>query len=319
MAAAACCSAAATAEAADMSQPRVVTYAPAEVAVAGGWYLRGDVGAGILTQSSLYESSIANPTAGTKSGWLNQSIETTSTIGAGVGYQFSDNLRGDVTLQYRTATSFQAANYVTNTTTNATGENDIRGTTSSVVGLVNGYYDITHWNGLTPFVGAGIGVAFNKMGAVSTQQGGFTGNEYGVYPTKWSTNFAWALHTGLSYDINPRLKLEMGYSYLNLGNTNAAPLVCYGGANPPTILCGDSLKNKNLASHDFHIGMRWMLDSVATQSASWSSANSWQSSSNYQTQTYQPSSSQTYPSSSQQSYSTYPSYPSSNAPVVAKY
>lgn len=315
MAAAASLSAIVTAEAADMTQPRVVTYAaPAEAAVASGWYLRGDVGVGIVTQSSLYESSIANPTAGTTSGWLNNSIDNTTTIGAGVGYQFNDNLRGDVTLQYRTATTFQGGNYVTNTAQSVTGENNIRGTTSSVVGLVNGYYDIVHWNGLTPYVGAGIGVAFNKMGATSTQEGGFTNREYGVYPDKWKTNFAWALHTGLSYDINSRLKLEMGYTYLNYGNTNAGPLVCYGPANPPAIQCGDVLRNKNLASHDIHIGMRWLFDAAASSSSSWSSSNAWQSSS---AQTYQqPSSYSTYPAGATP---TYPSYPSSSAPVVARY
>lgn len=272
MAAAASLSVVASAEAADMGQPRVVTYAPAEAPVAGGWYLRGDVGVGIVTQSSLYESSIANPTAGTRSGWLNSSIDNATTVGAGVGYQFSDNLRGDVTLQYRTATSFQGGNYVTNLTTNATGENSIRGTTSSVVGLVNGYYDIVHWNGLTPFVGAGIGVAFNRISATSTQQGGFNPPEYGVYPEKWKTNFAWALHTGVSYDINTRLKLELGYSYLNYGKTGSGGLICYGANNPPAVNCNTTLQNRGLASHDIHFGMRWMFDAPAPQAASWQPA-----------------------------------------------
>lgn len=274
MAVAASLSASALAEAADMSQPHVVTYAPAEAPVAGGWYLRGDMGVGIVTQSSLYESSIANPTAGTTAGWLNKSIDNTTTFGAGVGYQFNENLRGDVTLQYRTATTFQGGNYITNTTTNATGENVIRGTTSSVVGLVNGYYDVVHWNGLTPFIGAGIGVAFNKMNANSTQQGGFTNPEYGVYSEKWKTNFAWALHTGVSYDINSRLKLELGYSYLNYGGTKSGGLICYGANNPPAVNCNNTLQNKGLASHDFHLGMRWLLDAPAAQTANWQPAYS---------------------------------------------
>ncbi len=272
MAAAASLSAIVTAEAADMTQPRVVTYAPAEAPVASGWYLRGDVGVGIVTQSSLYESSIDNPSPGTRSGWLNNSVDNATTIGAGLGYQFNDNLRGDVTLQYRTATSFQGGNYITNTTTGISGENYIRGTTSSVVGLVNGYYDIVHWNGLTPYVGAGIGVAFNRMSATSTQEGGFNPPEYGVYPAKWKTNFAWALHTGLSYDINSRLKLEMGYSYLNTGNTQSGSLICYGAGNPPATQCNTFLRNKNMASHDIHIGMRWLFDAPAPQAASWQPA-----------------------------------------------
>jgi opacity protein-like surface antigen len=285
---------AANAEAADLSQPQVINYpsaAPA-VPVASGWYLRGDIGVGIVQQQSLYESSIANPTAGTTSGWLNKTIGDTTTIGAGVGYQFSDNLRGDVTVQYRTSTPFQGGDYITNTATGATGENDISGNTSSTIALVNGYYDVTHWNGITPFVGAGIGAAFNQMRATSTQQGGFTNPEYGVYPSKSITSFAWALHTGLSYDINSRLKLELGYTYLNYGDSKAAPLTCYGATT--SVACNDELRNKKLSSSDFHIGFRYMLDNVASTSVYQQS--SWQQPTTYATP-----------------------YPPSSAPVVAKY
>jgi opacity protein-like surface antigen len=266
MAATAVCVAAYGAEAADLSQPHVLNYpaAAADPSVSG-WYLRGDVGVGIASTRRWYESSIDDPSAGTSTGWLNQRIDNSTNIGAGVGYQFTDNLRGDVTLQYRTATSFQGGNFITNTTTQATGENAITGSVSSTVGLVNGYYDITHWNGLTPYVGAGIGVAYNRTGATSTQQGGFNPNEYGVYPNKGETNFAWALHTGLSYDINSRLKLELGYSFLNLGDTKAGPLTCYGAGTP--IACNDLFKIKSLVSNDIHIGMRWLLDPPPQYSA----------------------------------------------------
>lgn len=291
---AALCGVAAGAQAADLSQPQVINYPAPAVTVASGWYLRGDVGVGLVQQQSIYESSIANPTAGTTSGWLNRSIGDTTTIGAGVGYQFTDNLRGDVTLQYRTSTTFQGGNYVTNTTTGATGENDITGSTSSTIALLNGYYDITHWNGLTPFVGAGVGVAFNQMHATSTQQGGFTNPEYGVYPNKSLTSLAWALHTGLSYDINSRLKLEMGYSFLNYGDTKAGPLTCYGAST--SVACNDELRNKRLFSNDIHIGFRWMLDGGATSQASYQQS-AWQQ----PTTTYAPP------------------YQPSSAPVVAKY
>jgi len=303
--AAALCGATYGAEAADLSQPpRILNYPAATVDPgATGWYLRGDIGVGIVSQSSWYESSINNPQPGQTNGWLNRRIDDTTTADIGVGYQFSDNLRGDVTLQYRTATSFQGGNFISNPANNpTTGENAITGSVSSTIALVNGYYDVTHWNGLTPYVGAGIGVAYNQMSATSTQQGGFSPAEYGVYPSKGQANFAWALHTGLSYDINPRLKLEVGYSFLNYGDTKAGPLTCYG-ANAP-VACNDLFKIHNLTSNDIHIGMRWLLDVPVSASSQASYQSSWQQPTSYQQSGYQ-----------QQSLS----YPPSSAPVVAKY
>ena len=310
MTAAMFCGATYGAEAADLSQPPPVINYPAPVAAdpgPTGWYLRGDVGVGIVNSSSWYESSIDSPSAGVTTGWINKSVNDTAFVDAGVGYQFTDNLRGDVTLQYRTATSFQGGNYIKNNTTQAVGENSITGATSSVIGLVNGYYDITHWNGLTPYVGAGIGFAYNQMHATSTQQGGFSPNEYGVYPTGGQTNLAWALHTGLSYDINSRLKLEMGYSFLNYGDTKAGPLTCYGSSTP--VACNDIFKIHSLTSSDFHLGMRWLLDGQASGSSSYQS--------NFQSNWQQPTtfrqSSTSYQSSSA------PVYQGGQTPVVARY
>jgi opacity protein-like surface antigen len=313
LAAATLCGATFQAEAADLSQPpRVLNY-PAQVVDPGvsGWYLRGDVGVGIMSTGSWYETSVDSPQPNQTNGWLDRRINDTSTIDVGVGYQFTDNLRGDVTIGYRTATALHGGNYISNPNNNpTTGENSITGSVSSVVGLVNGYYDITRWNGLTPYVGVGIGAAYNTMGATSTQQGGFNPPEFGVYPSKGKANFAWALHTGLSYDINPRLKLEVGYSFMNLGETNAGPLTCYGGGTP--VLCNDAFRIRNLTSQDIHIGMRWLLDVGASTSSSYQSSSSWGSSAT----TYQPSSSW-----QQSSTTTYQpgSYQSGSAPVVAKY
>ena len=314
IAAVASCGAMYGAHAADLSQPpRVLNY-PAAVAdpSVSGWYLRGDIGVGIVGDSSLWDSGIAAPAAGTTAGWLNRSIGDTTFIDVGVGYQFTDNLRGDVTLQYRNSTAFQGANYITCLsaaagcgTVGATGENDTNGSVSSVIGLVNGYYDITRWNGLTPYVGAGIGLANNRMHATSSQLGAFSPPDYGIYPQKDQLSFAWALHTGLSYDINPRLKLEMGYSYLNYGDAKSGPLFCENVG-----VCGNTLKVKGLYSNDFHIGMRWLLDvQGSTYSQASYQTSAWQQ---QQSSSWQQPVAQTWP---QQSSGTY----QQSAPVVAKY
>ena len=87
--------------------------------------------------------------------------------------------------------------------------------------MFNGYVDLGTWSGITPYVGAGVGFAYNKLF-------GFTDTGYaysdGVQsPTggysddggKW--NFAWGLMAGLSFDVTQNLKLDLGYRYLDYG------------------------------------------------------------------------------------------------------
>jgi opacity protein-like surface antigen len=71
------------------------------------------------------------------------------------------------------------------------------------------------------------------------------------YGSKSKTNFAWAVMAGLAYDVNERLKLELGYRYINMGDLKGM-----NGCGNPT--CG-IIGLKDVDAHEFRIGMRWML------------------------------------------------------------
>ncbi len=96
---------------------------------------------------------------------------------------------------------------------------------SEAVFLANGYVDLGTWWCVTPFIGAGIGTAYNRISGF--RDDGF-GDSFGVarpssfvYAAdagKW--NFAWALHAGLGYQVTPDVTLELGYSYVNLGDAH---------------------------------------------------------------------------------------------------
>ncbi len=112
----------------------------------------------------------------------------------------------------------------------------------------NAYVDLGTWDCLTPFVGVGIGGAWNKF-ADLTDIGVPTAGS-GIGRDSSNVSFAWALHAGLAYKVTQNFTVELAYRYLNYGSVTDA-INCTAGCNP------DSYKLQNLSSNDFMLGMRW--------------------------------------------------------------
>jgi opacity protein-like surface antigen len=132
--------------------------------------------------------------------------------------------------------------------------------------LANAYLDLGTWWCLTPFVGAGIGGAYNKVSGltdqgIGTAAGGFPLSTIGFTQTdhtQW--NMAWALHAGLAYSVTNNLKLEFAYRYLNMGNVQTSEVLCGpSGCGAPGGGPRAFYTLNNLDSQDFKIGLRWML------------------------------------------------------------
>ena len=256
-----------------------------------GWYIRGDVGVGI-TSSSKLKSSFND--AGFDSVFNDVQTDKT-TLGdsvflrAGVGYQFNNWLRADLTGEYRTGVAINAIESYKNiayplipgqpdsgTTGNVFGScglvpnltnsvaNGAQGrcydkyssSVRSIVVMANGYVDLGTWYNLTPYVGAGVGLSNNRWSTVTDQAGNNTG--FGYSAEKSKTSLAWALMTGVSYAVTPNLKLELGYRYLNMGDITSAPITCSNLAG-----CHFEVQKLTLASQDLHIGMRWLIGANA--------------------------------------------------------
>ena len=123
------------------------------------------------------------------------------------------------------------------------------GSIRSVVVLANGYIDLGTWNCLTPFIGAGVGVAFNQLADfVDTGFAASGGSGIGTNPTE--THLAWALHAGVSYAVTQNFSVELAYRYLNYGSITDT-VHCLGSCS------ADSFKWDNLSSNDLMLGMRW--------------------------------------------------------------
>jgi opacity protein-like surface antigen len=249
--------ASASASAADMLPPsHAPHYPPPPADVGGGWYLRGDVGVGIL-DFDKFEGVNTAPGAPTSGYFVEQkSIEDQVFVGFGVGYQFNHWVRFDVTGEYRTAAAFKIIEKDTNVIPD--GFNKIDGKLASAVGLANVYFDLGTWHGITPFVGAGVGFAHHWMNGVSDYGFGGSAGGIGWAPDHKDTKLAWAVHAGLGYSVTPNLKLEAAYRYLNMGEYMESGVVTCNAACPAPVY-----KLKEIDSHDIKIGMRWLLASPA--------------------------------------------------------
>src|SRR5208282_5004051 len=128
--------------------------------VASGWYLRGDIGVGITNAFSLdYLPNPLNPP--NNFAFQHSSMADTVFFNAGVGYDLNNWLRFDVTGEYRSKTAVNAFGLYTHG--GGTFGDSYQGFLKSWVVLANGYVDLGTWDCITPFVGAGIGAAYNTM------------------------------------------------------------------------------------------------------------------------------------------------------------
>ena len=137
-------------------------------------------------------------------------------FGIGIGYNFNEWLRFDMTGEYRSSANFHGSQIITSPGGTITDEYYAR--KKEWLFLLNGYVDLGTWQGFTPFVGAGVGFSHNTIASFqdicTPCPGG--GVAFAEDTSKW--NFAWALHAGLAYKVTKNFTVELAYRYVNLGN-----------------------------------------------------------------------------------------------------
>jgi opacity protein-like surface antigen len=257
--------------AADMPIAPPPMYAPPPAAEFGGWYLRGDIG---FSNQLVKDVKLNNPAqyAGLSSFNQTTNFDTGGTYQLGVGYQFNNWFRADITGQYRGKSSFKGTDLVTFPWGGATasGVDNYTASKSEWLFLVNGYADLGTWWCVTPFIGAGIGTArvtvagFTDSGLTNANFTGLgapvvSGPPVASFATaatdsKW--NFAWALHAGLGYRVTPNVTLELAYSYVNLGDGVTGVASTFDGSAG-----GHVFQFHDITSHDVKMGVRWNFDS----------------------------------------------------------
>lgn len=182
---------AAPAFAADYNPPIFVEQAPewVPVEIGSGWYLRGDVS--YNAAKPVYNFTL-----------FGEDVEHRRVGGSvGFGYHFTDNFRSDVTIAYLGGDKLNLRS----------GLDSVDASHTVWSGLVNGYFDIATVMGITPYVGAGVGLTYSRheinIDAPSVP-----------LVESWADrqyNFAYALMAGASYKVSDNASIDLGYQFLD--------------------------------------------------------------------------------------------------------
>ena len=219
--------------AADMAaRPPVITaesVVPDETGA--GWYLRGDIG---------YASNVAPSMSWQTTSYSGNRAANSGTFDFGLGYRFTENLRSDVTLDFLTSHRVLGA---LNATTTDTLNQDM------TAGLVNGYYDIGKFMGITPYIGAGIGAARINADQLTRSVNGTT-----TYVFNSASNYtlAAAATTGFSFDIGHGLQADLGYKFAWFGNSTT-------GLESTSHLTG-KVNIGNSTAHELRFGLKYFIN-----------------------------------------------------------
>jgi opacity protein-like surface antigen len=242
--------------------PPVLQPAPA---VESGWYLRGDVGVGAQSFEQ-FDHFQTNSIFVWPASWqiVQKHADGTAFVDFGVGYEVNSWLRFDFTGEHRMSSKFKVLGSYHEFCPGGVACFDLYdGSHSAEVFLANAYLDLGTWWCLTPFVGAGVGGAWNTVSTVTDTgfiANGTTGFGYSSSDLS-SWNFAWAAHAGVTYNVSSNLKLEFAYRFLSLGSVKTPIVNCSSSGCQVSQNTGPSASYTltNFDSQDFKLGLRWML------------------------------------------------------------
>src|SRR5262245_39017200 len=204
-------------------EPPIYTEAPeVPVEVGSGWYLRGDI-------TYAFDHTEAD-FSGIPAVNVNQ-VDFGG--GGGVGYHFTDYLRGDLTLAFLSRDSFNFDN----------GVDFAELETQSWSGMANAYLDLGTYYGFTPYVGAGVGILYTPN-TFKSGTAGLTLVDRDVTQSK----FAYSLAAGVAFKVATNWSMDLGYLYTASPDTEFVEV-------PP----GGPVTEDGLQFNQFRVGLRYDL------------------------------------------------------------
>jgi opacity protein-like surface antigen len=169
----------------------LVLFFSSAVYSAEGFYVSGNLGFAMASDSDLTDSTVPGIT-------VNTEFDTELALGAALGYDFSKfRVEGELSYQKNDVDKI--------------GEQgvyfDATGDASALSFLINGYYDLVNLSGFTPFISAGLGFAQVEFNSLDISGVGFAGSN------DEDTVFAYQLGIGIGYAVTEKVTIDVKYRY----------------------------------------------------------------------------------------------------------
>ncbi|WP_290895403.1 outer membrane beta-barrel protein [Hoeflea sp.] len=235
------------------------------VEIGSGWYLRGDLGYSVRTRGAATNYSIftAGPTY-TSTPFDSSSLDSDWSGSLGVGYNFTDYLRADLTFEYTEGTFSGATSSAFPCGANPVGTGcasiDSQGFKNYGV-MANAYLDLGTFSGFTPYVGAGAGMTHVTWAGLNsanrcTGVGCVAPVASSANPGQDDWRFTYALMAGVSYDLTKDLKVDLGYKYSKVKD---GAQFGYSAGDVASGATGVQASDNGFEKHEVRVGLRYSL------------------------------------------------------------
>ncbi|WFU08094.1 porin family protein [Rhizobium sp. CB3090] len=233
---------------------------------ARGWYVRGDFGYAVNASHDDTTFRAYNATSGDYSSGRFDSDRFSGDFsgGLGVGYQFNDLLRADLTGDYfsgdfdgRISSASPCAGGAAGTGCSSKARSSFKAGSL----MVNGYVDLGTLAGFTPYVGAGLGatrVSWNSVNTIGSCVDGASGCGGAAsvstrYPGESDWRMTYALMAGVAYEVAPNVKVDLGYRFSHVAGGD---MFGYSAADSAAGAGGTMGRDGALSRHEIRIGLR---------------------------------------------------------------
>ena len=190
------------------------------------------------------------PGAGGAATLENSDLSSALTSGISVGRYFTNNLRGEFSLEYKN-------NQKLSTTDTPTPSSSYKGRFSSVSSFLTGFYDFHAVDifdkPITPFVLRGIGYAINEIGKIKILGYGMPAETLTLMDSDFEENIAWKVGAGASVSITQNLIFDMQYEFVDLGSAQSGDFFRSSGG----IFSMEIPFKFDYRTHDFNVGLRY--------------------------------------------------------------
>lgn len=181
-------------------------------------------------------------------------FDATPVLDAGLGYRINGWLRAEALLSWRTNMDFSGQS---NFLGRAGSNQRVSGMVSSMAGLGIAYVDLPRVGKVRPFLGAGLGVARNRMGMMTYAFPNLDPTATTTTPAGSNIDFAFLLTAGVSVPLSNRFDLDLAYRYSDLGqvSTDSGTATVVRGGEPKSVDIGGT--EARLQSHGVVLSLRY--------------------------------------------------------------